>query len=128
MLRVQDRYVIQDLHKKGVSISEIARVTGRDRKTVRVVIKQPLLLVRPDPKSRVRKLDPWVEHLQRRIAEEADKHGWTYVDFLDRLLGAEVATRSERDIAMKTKRHTLPAPRRSKGLASRSNLLSMSAR
>lgn len=69
MLRVEDRYVIQDLYRKGVSISEIARLTGHDRKTVRAVINEPLLPVRPDPKPRVRKIDPWVEYLQQRIAD-----------------------------------------------------------
>ncbi len=37
------------------------------------------------------------------VAEEGTKQSWTYVDFLDHLLGAEIAARSERDIAMKTK-------------------------
>src|SRR6185437_559509 len=37
------------------------------------------------------------------IAEEAATHKWTYLDFLDRLLEAEIAARSERDVAMKTK-------------------------
>jgi DNA replication protein DnaC len=36
-------------------------------------------------------------------AEQAAKHDWTYLDFLDHLLEAEVSARSERDIAMKTK-------------------------
>ena len=37
------------------------------------------------------------------LAEQAAKHEWTYLDFLDHLLEAEVSARSERDIAMKTK-------------------------
>lgn len=37
------------------------------------------------------------------LAEQAAKHDWTYLDFLDHLLEAEVSARSERDIAMKTK-------------------------
>jgi DNA replication protein DnaC len=36
-------------------------------------------------------------------AERAAKHEWTYLDFLDHLLEAEVSARTERDIAMKTK-------------------------
>lgn len=43
------------------------------------------------------------------VAEEATKHGWTYVDFLDRLLAAEIEARSARDIAMKTKLAHFPA-------------------
>ena len=37
------------------------------------------------------------------ISEEATKQDWTYVDFLDHLLEAEVSARYERDVAMKTK-------------------------
>jgi DNA replication protein DnaC len=37
------------------------------------------------------------------LAEAAAKQDWTYLDFLDQLLQAEVSARSERDIAMKTK-------------------------
>ncbi len=37
------------------------------------------------------------------MAEQAAKHEWTYLDFLDHILEAEVSARSERDIAMKTK-------------------------
>lgn len=37
------------------------------------------------------------------VAEQAAKHEWTYLDFLDHMLEAEVSARSERDIAMKTK-------------------------
>ena len=51
-------------------------------------------------------------HLPDRLdglAEEATKQGWTYVDFLDRLLGAEIEARSARDIAMKTKLAHFPA-------------------
>ena len=37
------------------------------------------------------------------LAQEAAKHDWTYVEFLDHLLDAEVSARYERDVAMKTK-------------------------
>ena len=43
------------------------------------------------------------------LAEEATKQGWTYVDFLDRLLATEIEARSARDIAMKTKLAHFPA-------------------
>ena len=43
------------------------------------------------------------------LSEEATKQGWTYVDFLDRLLAAEIEARSARDIAMKTKLAHFPA-------------------
>lgn len=37
------------------------------------------------------------------LAEQAAKQEWTYLDFLERLLEAEVSARFERDVAMKTK-------------------------
>jgi DNA replication protein DnaC len=37
------------------------------------------------------------------LAQEAAKHDWTYLEFLDQLLDAEVSARYERDVAMKTK-------------------------
>jgi DNA replication protein DnaC len=37
------------------------------------------------------------------LAEQAAKQEWTYLDFLERLLDAEVSARFERDVAMKTK-------------------------
>jgi hypothetical protein len=35
MLSVEKRFMIKDLPRKGLSISEIARRTGNDRKTIR---------------------------------------------------------------------------------------------
>jgi DNA replication protein DnaC len=37
------------------------------------------------------------------VAEQAAKHDWTYLDFLDHLLATEVTARYERDVTMKTK-------------------------
>lgn len=37
------------------------------------------------------------------VAQEAVRHDWTYVEFLDHLLEAEVSARYERDVAMKSK-------------------------
>jgi DNA replication protein DnaC len=42
------------------------------------------------------------------LAEEATKAKWTYVEFLDHLLTAEIAARTERDITMKTKLARFP--------------------
>ena len=72
MLTVEDRFVIKDLFRKGVSISEIARRTGHDRKTIRQVVTTPLLVSpadRPPWKRRAHKLDPYVPYLEHRIAE-----------------------------------------------------------
>jgi predicted transcriptional regulator len=43
MLGVETRFMIKDMYRKGISISEIARQTGYDRKTVRKVIKGDLI-------------------------------------------------------------------------------------
>mgnify|MGYP001819128408 FL=1 len=48
------------------------------------------------------KLTTKVEHVDT-VAQEAAKHDWTYVEFLDQLLDTEVSARYERDVAMKTK-------------------------
>jgi len=37
MLPVKRRFMIKELYRRGVSISEIARATGHDRKTIRGV-------------------------------------------------------------------------------------------
>ena len=60
MLRVEERFVIRELYGRGVSISEIARLTGHDRKTIRAALSQPLLPApRPARPPRASKLDPY---------------------------------------------------------------------
>jgi len=44
-----------------------------------------------------------IPHCLDSLAEEAAQQSWTYLEFLDRLLQAEVSARYERDVAMKTK-------------------------
>jgi len=62
--------MIKDMHRKGISISEIARQTGHDRKTVRKVIDGELQPQRKKPQQpRPRKIDPYTNYLQRRMAE-----------------------------------------------------------
>jgi IS30 family transposase len=39
-LNLEEKYMIRELHRKGVSISEIARQTGSDRKTVRKALRE----------------------------------------------------------------------------------------
>jgi len=69
MLKVEDRFMIKELHHKGLSISDIARLTGHDRKTVRAVIQGPLLRQRRPPAPRASKLDPYTPYLQQRLAD-----------------------------------------------------------
>ena len=69
MLKVETRFMIKDLYRQGVTISDIARTTGHDRKTIRAVLKGP---VSPPPqkrKGRAKKLDPFVPYLEKRMAE-----------------------------------------------------------
>jgi transposase len=67
MLDVEERFMIRVLHRKGLSISEIARRTGRDRKTVRKAISGPVMAQAKPRQVRVRKIDPYVPYLLERI-------------------------------------------------------------
>jgi transposase len=65
---VEEWIRIRDLTRKGVSVSEIARLTGRDRKTVRKVLDQ----VRPETRAKATKppetkLDPFREYIGQRV-------------------------------------------------------------
>ncbi len=69
MLNVESRLMIKDLHHRGVAISEIARLTGHSRRTIRAILDGP---VSPPPqkrKARAGKLDPFVPYLEKRITE-----------------------------------------------------------
>jgi transposase len=69
MLAIEERFMIKELYRKGVSISDIARQTGRDRKTIRKLVTAPLL---PEPKPRQPKprlIDPYVPYLEQRMSE-----------------------------------------------------------
>ena len=67
MLRVEERFMIKELREKETSISEIARRTGCDRKTVRQVLAEPLVPVRSPRTRRRRRLGPYVEYLSKRV-------------------------------------------------------------
>jgi transposase len=69
MLSLENRFMIKDLYRKGVSISEIARLTGHDRKTIRHVLNAPLVPTPVERQSKVRKIDPYVAYLEKRIEE-----------------------------------------------------------
>ncbi len=69
MLTLEERFMIKEMYRKGVSISEIARRTGRDRKTIRQLVTAPLV---PSPKARKlrpRKIDPYVPYLENRLSD-----------------------------------------------------------
>lgn len=69
MLNVESRFMIRDYHRKGLSISQIARLTGHDRKTIRQVLAQPLTHAPSPRQPKTRKIDPHVAYLQQRIGE-----------------------------------------------------------
>jgi transposase len=69
MLKVEDRFMIKDLHRRGVTISEIARIAGHDRKTIRAIVNGPVNPPLKRRKARVRKIDPFVPYLEKRIEE-----------------------------------------------------------
>jgi transposase len=69
MLKVENRFMIKDLHRRGVTISDIARSTGYDRKTIRAILNGPLSPPPQKRKARAKKLDPFVVYLEKRIEE-----------------------------------------------------------
>lgn len=67
MLRGEADYMVRDLLRLGVSVSEIARRTGHDRKTIRAVrerAQRPLLPTQVRPSL----LDPYAPYLEQRLA------------------------------------------------------------
>jgi transposase len=69
MLKVEARFMIKDLHRKGMTISDIARETGHDRKTIRAALKDPVIPPPQKRKGRAKKLDAFVSYLEKRIEE-----------------------------------------------------------
>lgn len=65
MLRGEDWYMVRDLLRSGVSLSEISRRTGFDRKTIRKLRDQP---AHPPPlrRTRARQIDPYTAYLTAR--------------------------------------------------------------
>jgi hypothetical protein len=69
MLDIEERFMIKELYRKGVSISDIARQTGRDRKTIRKLVHAPLLSAPKPRQPKPCKLDPYVAYLEQRMEE-----------------------------------------------------------
>jgi hypothetical protein len=66
--------MILDLHRQGLSITAIARRTGRDPKTIRKYIARGLELPVYGPRQvgRPNKLSPYLDYLRERIAAFPD--------------------------------------------------------
>jgi transposase len=72
VISIEEIFTMMDLYRKGVSISEIARQTGRDRKTIRKAVKagsQPGRKKRQRGVKRERKLSPFERYLKERMAD-----------------------------------------------------------
>jgi transposase len=67
MLKVEERFMIKEMAREGVSISEIARRSGRDRKTVRRMLAEPVMVEQPSRREQKKKLDPYLPYLKKRI-------------------------------------------------------------
>jgi len=69
MLKTEEWLLIRDLYSQGFGISEIARQTGFDRKTVRKYLRLKNL---PEPQKRPgrkSKLDPYKPYIQEKLKE-----------------------------------------------------------
>jgi transposase len=69
MLTKEEWLLIRDLHSNAFSISEIARVIGHDRKTVRKYLNQETA---PEPQkhpTRPSKLDPYKPYILKKLNE-----------------------------------------------------------
>lgn len=69
MLNLEERFMIWEMRRKGLSISAIARQTGRDRKTIRKIIATGVQAPRRQRKKKTTKLSAYESYLQRRIGE-----------------------------------------------------------
>jgi transposase len=79
MLKEEELFLIRDLSSQNLSISEIARQTGFDRKTVSKYLQKTL----PEPQKRPgrkSKLDPYKPYLLKKLEEGP------YTAVLDRIL------------------------------------------
>jgi hypothetical protein len=69
MLKVEERFMIKNLHRRGMTINDIARITGHDRKKIRAILNGPVNPPAQRRRTRARKLDPFRPYLERRIEE-----------------------------------------------------------
>ena len=70
MVQLGELMMILDLHRQGLSVTAIARRTGRDPKTVRKYIERGLELPAYGPRQvgRPNKLAPYLDYLRERVA------------------------------------------------------------
>lgn len=95
MLKLEMCFMIKQWYRQGWSISDIARHTGHDRKTVRkAVTEAPQTAPKPRP-ERTRKLDPYVSYLQKRMDEGVWNAHKLYTEITERgYTGSETCVRA----------------------------------
>jgi len=59
MLKVEQRFMIKTLYQRGLSISEVAEISGHNRRTIRKIVNGPVSSPPPKRKLRPSKLDPF---------------------------------------------------------------------
>jgi transposase len=69
MVKGEEWFMIKDMYRQGLSIAEISRRTGRDRKTVRKVIRSTGPPLGRKGWSRPSKLDPFKGYLVTRMSQ-----------------------------------------------------------
>ena len=74
MVKGEEWFMIKDMYRQGLSIAEISRRTGQDRKTVRKVIRSTGPPLRRKGWLRPSKLDPFqkIEGLVGILADQSD--------------------------------------------------------
>lgn len=61
--------MLKDMYRQGMSISQIAKQTGHDRKTVRTYVKSSLPLEVKERAKKVSKLDPFKDYIIGKLQE-----------------------------------------------------------
>lgn len=67
MLTGREFHMLRDLFNQGLSISEIARQNGHDRKTIRKYINSEIPPVMSERSKSPGKLDPYKDHIVSRL-------------------------------------------------------------
>lgn len=83
MLPVEERFMIKEQYKNGMSISEIARQTGNDRKTIRSIIQGPVVTQAKPRQKKGSKLDGFHDYLDKRIQEGVLNGAKLYQELLE---------------------------------------------
>ena len=70
MVQLGELIMILDLHRQGLSVTAIARRTGRDPKTIRKYIERGLDLPAYGPRQagRPNKIAPYLDYVRERVA------------------------------------------------------------